>query len=201
MNLISKIEQLKGILVFITIIALFHFNLIYTINIYGQTNDTGSITIDADQDKVKVYINGKFFGVASGSSEIDNLSPDEYIIKIEKENFQIWERSVKVEKNKNNILEIILKKEESVKSEKEYRYPLRILGYFSFGISVCCAGVGYYNNYLADKNYKDSLTAYEEYKKETMDFSTLWGNYKTKYDLSKKYSTYRNIFYILGFND
>lgn len=58
-------------------------NLIYLpVNNYAHNYDKikGSITIDANQDRVDVYINNEYYGTASGPSVIEDLIPGRYLI-------------------------------------------------------------------------------------------------------------------------
>ena len=94
-------------LIFMIIIFLLDFNN----SLYNQNLVKGSITINADQDLVDVYVNDKFYGTASGPSTITDLETGNYLIEVKKVKFKTWEKNVQVEVGENKVLKIILEKE------------------------------------------------------------------------------------------
>lgn len=72
----------------------------------------------------------------------------------------------------------------------------KTIGNISIGAGLLSLGTGVFFNYLAKKNYDESLKLHNEYLNTTTDINTKWNNYKEKHDLSDKQATVRNILYI-----
>jgi len=106
-NLLTMKGHIKiNILIFIIV-----FSLIIPYNnffIYCKALQSGGITIDAKQDKVKVYVNNKLYGVAIGPSTITDLKPGTYLIEIRKDNFNPWKKYVTLTEGKGIVLKIDL---------------------------------------------------------------------------------------------
>ena len=89
------------------IIILFFYQLLY-----GSNGENGSITLKANPDRVKVYINNKYYGTAIGPSTISNIKPGRYFIVIKKRSYQTWGTNIEVNSKQNIFLKIELKNKE-----------------------------------------------------------------------------------------
>lgn len=82
-----------------------------------QAQEIGSITIDAVQDRVTIYLNEKFYGIASGLSTIENLESGTYTITISKENYINQQGTINLKHGENKILKIDLQKKSEYKKD------------------------------------------------------------------------------------
>lgn len=72
---------------------------------------TGGIFLEFKPKEIQISVNGKLYGTTNfleTSYKIIDLVPNEYIISISKENRQKWEKTIKVEGKKVNIIKNII---------------------------------------------------------------------------------------------
>jgi len=72
---------IKEIMVILFLLMLFFS---YTFAQSNSNQATGSITIDAVQMDVEVYLDGEYYGTARGPSTIENCSPGKHKIRVSK---------------------------------------------------------------------------------------------------------------------
>lgn len=72
----------------------------------GKLVDTGVIQIDSTPNDAKVFVDGKEKG--KSDTNIENLRPGQYTIKLEKDRYQTWEKIIEVKKGLVTPLKISL---------------------------------------------------------------------------------------------
>lgn len=155
----------------IIIISIFLLILILLSKSFSQniSENTGSITIDAVQNDVTVFINQKLYGVARGSSVIEDLTPGTYSIKVKKEGYNDWYKKVTVNANQNVELKINLQAVSvpENKSYKSYNHKeenkISTLRYISLIFGVTSTGLSTYFHFKANKLFDEADNDHEKY--------------------------------------
>lgn len=97
------------------LIVLFFLSVGYILLIYatgkrltrdGELVGVGIIQIDTTPDNSKVYLNGKH--KEDGDTNLENLRPGKYTIKIEKDNYSPWQKEIEVIEGKITPLKVKL---------------------------------------------------------------------------------------------
>jgi len=98
---------LSLILVFAVAGILVAYGSGYRINLdEKKISGTGILTISSVPEGAEIYISGELRGGTDGS--IPNLSPGKYLVKLEKDGFNKWEKEILIEKEKVTPIEAVL---------------------------------------------------------------------------------------------
>lgn len=84
---------------------------------------TGSIYIEIEPKDADIILNGKKIN-AKIPSVINALSPNAYTIKIEKENYVSWERTIEVLPEKTSIIKDVVLLPKNIKRQKKIEYSI-----------------------------------------------------------------------------
>ncbi|MCH7541762.1 PEGA domain-containing protein [Patescibacteria group bacterium] len=105
-------KKLSGIIFFIIIVSALTAGIIFYARGYrpdfenGSIKPTGVVSIKSQPDGAVVFIDGEEKGTTN--IDIPNLQPGKYAVKIVKEGFSSWERTVEVKKENVNLIEALL---------------------------------------------------------------------------------------------
>jgi len=151
---VNKMMIVKNIVIFLIIILV-------TIPIYGENKC--SITIDAKQDAVAVYVNGELYGIASGPSVIEDLDPGEYEIVVAKQGYISEKRIVELSAGDNITLNFdLVKKEEFSSIWEESRLTRR-----KEGKTIILSEISFISGGLSDYNFLLNTKLNNWFKLET----------------------------------
>ncbi len=100
----------SALLIILFFLALGYVLLIYAtgkrLGANGKLVGVGIIRIDTTPDNSKIYINGQYKD--TGDTNLENLSPGSYSLKVEKDNYNTWQKEVEVVEGKITPLKIKL---------------------------------------------------------------------------------------------
>ena len=105
-------KKLSGIIIFFVAVSLITVGIIFYARGYrpdfenGSVKSTGVVSIHSKPDNATVYVDGEEKGVTN--VDISNLKPGKYEIKIMKEGFSSWEKTVEVKKENVILIKALL---------------------------------------------------------------------------------------------
>ncbi len=140
------------------------------------------------KNDAKVYVDGEFFTNALKGESIDitNLTAGtDHKISIKKASGNPEVKMVNLKEAETVVLIF-----------DEFKFPFRISGFVSLGLSLAALGGGFYFNNEMNSDLKNAEKNYEIYENSTTDLDTKWKAYTDMVAAAKNSSTMSSAFFI-----